>query len=563
VNRSCFFVVIFYISVAAQSSAPAPSVPASNRDPVKLSPAAELALDAAKRWTDSAIADATNLKPAQRDIVLVHLAHLWKDVDHETAEHYLKEGFDHLRSDAAPDSSPENKSEYSFALQGLSTEVREMDRKMWDRLIEELPDWSAAETIAMEAQNLAISDDVAGAMDLERKSLSRGGSMADANVLESLIGVDPAAAVSLFDQIVTTAAKAQGDSNMLTMLTQDVFSERGDPETKSFFNQERQQRLLDVLAQLTFSGKEKGACNYSFEVVRLLSRFPTALQGQLQPLATECEQGRPGGDPSVLANQRLRTTDDLVRAMNEVSNPRDKVGLRELAARKAAQEDHDYERAIHLCLDASQAEREQEDRSFDPFDHWALNYASMATGTAVRKHDDVAIQRLLEILPPAMKASVELDAIRMLGKQDKMRALLMLSDARAILEVETPLRSESYLSLLRATADLSPADLNAAWRVLVRGLNRFDDAWRNHAQLATARSGHNRVVSLNRLDPWPLSAAAITDESFVRASIEDLASGEIRETLRMGVAGAFLARYTDAQKERPTKPATSITAARN
>ncbi|MFL6437741.1 MAG: hypothetical protein ACJ71Q_09190 [Terriglobales bacterium] len=318
---------------------------------------------------------------------------------------------------------------------------------------------------------------------------------------------------------------------------------------------------MDLLAQLTLAGKQNGACNYSFEVVRLMSHFSTAMQGQLAATATDCEQNRPGGDRSAVATDRLRTTDDLVAAMNEASKSRDKAELRQLAARKAAEEDHDYERAIHLCLEATQAEREQGVGSANLFDRWALNYASSAI-RGRNKPEEATTQRLLDILPPPIKASAELEAIRVFAKQNKVWALRMLSDASAILEVETPLRSESYLSLLRATADLSPADLNAAWRITVGGLNRFDDNWRKQVQTAAARAGHNMPISLHRLSPWFLSSAAIADENFVRASIEDLTSAEVREPLRMGVVSAFLARYSNALKERP-KPCTSTTTAKN
>jgi hypothetical protein len=128
----------------------------------------------------------------------------------------------------------------------------------------------------------------------------------------------------------------------------------------------------------------------------------------------------------------------------------------------------------------------------------------------------------------------------------------MLADASSVLEREVSLKPETYVSLLEETAELSPSDVTSAWRALVRGLNRFDQANRLHAQ-----SGRRFTL----LDEWPVPLGAIVDESFVRASIDDLDSAEFREQFRMGVVEAFLSRYTELLKESKT---TSVVAgARN
>jgi hypothetical protein len=558
-GRAIFFLGVFLSCAGSQAQVPASAASAdssTHTKALKTPPtAAELAIDAARRWTQATFTAGSSLQPLQRDILLVRLADIWKDVDHPKAEEYLKDALDHLRSDAAPDASPENKANYSAAIESVSSEVRGLDRKAWDALMEDLPKWAVSDTIARQANELAMNGDVAGAMELEAKSLQHGGSFIDVSTLNFISDTDPGTAAKLFDQIMTTAATPEGDPNLLFSLLQDAFPNKIvlDAAPDGFYSPERKQRVLNLLAKLILQGKEAGACNYGF-AENLMPNFPPQLQGQLGSVIQDCAVGGAGGATHTYGtvNGRGDTTDNLVEAMEGASDARSKASLRERAVRSASEIDHDYLRAVQLCLDVSQAEREQSVGSAERFERWAAQSAFSGVQAAFQKHDQAAAQRLLDILPPRIKPDVELYAVRRLAKPDKPRALLMLADASSVLEREVSLKPETYVSLLEETAKLSPSDVTSAWRALVRGLNRFDQANRLHAQ-----SGRRFTL----LDEWPVPLGAIVDESFVRASIDDLDSAEFREQFRMGVVEAFLSRYTELLKESKT---TSVVAgARN
>jgi hypothetical protein len=514
-----------------------------------LSPEAELALDAAQRWTQTTLQDTSNLLPIQRDMVLVHLAGKWNPLDHPRAEQYATEAVDRIwkDADAAVKAGFGNANSQVML---ASHDVLTVDRKLWDHLVDGAPPGSASEFASIEAEQQASEGDVPGALELARKSLAKGGSMNEAQTLDQLVQKDTAAAAQLFDDILSTALKPDSDSNLLTGLTQDVFSNHVDATGQSFFDEARQRQLLDILAQRSLAGEENGACNYTWEAARLLSRYPAALQGQLQPAIAACQKRPEDSAVENLELKHLESTDDIVRAMNEASEAKMKTALRERAIRRAADTDHDYERAVRLCLEITDEERtgvlREPGTLGDRFDRWAMDNVSRGISAAIRRGHDAEMQRLLDLLPPRLKAQPELTAARMLEWTNKPRAMLLLAEARAILEHETPVRPSPYFQLLGESARLAPSDIGLAWHVLGTGLNRFDQARRNQLQVAVLSGTKTKQRKyLTSIDDTMIPTNAVPDESLVRAVIDDVDSPETRASLRLSVIGVFLQRYNE------------------
>jgi hypothetical protein len=180
---------------------------------------------------------------------------------------------------------------------------------------------------------------------------------------------------------------------------------------------------------------------------------------------------------------------------------------------------------------------------------------------AAQKNDVDGLQGLLDLLPARIKPSSELDAVRLLAKRNRPRAKALLADARALLEIYEPDHSgqpgweRTYIQLLWETADISPDDVPDAWRIVVVGLNQIE-----HAQRVETRITATPIVSRpetqhspNALYPFDVPPAAIADEGFARASIEDLDSVAYREQLRLGVIEALLTRYQSAIEAGPHK----------
>jgi hypothetical protein len=552
--RSCsllFFGTLFVcVVVAAQTVATPPTKPAWGSSPeAAISPTAELALDAAKRWTQVVLDDAANLPAVEHDLLLVRLARTWNEHDHARAEEYLKRALDHFEADPSTRSDSENAAT-SDAISDASSDVMAVDRNAWNRLMAKLPPADASDAISSEAADLASNDDPEGAIELERKSLEHGGSGNDAETLDSLTRTNKALASTLFDDIMKTAAKPDANPSLLESIVRIGLNR--PPEGDSFFNQERQQRVLDLVAQRTLAGKENGGCDYSSEAPFLMSRFSPAIQGQIQPIVEECKLRNADSIADAISSNLLNP-DELARAMSATSDVKVKIAVRMRAAGRAAYEDQDYERAIRLCLEASPQERDAFPSflPFDRFDSPAVRYALEGARAAVRKQNQPEMHRLLNVLPPGLRADVEVSILHVGLVKDKPQSLLMLADARNTLEHELPLHTITYFFMLGETAQLAPEDVNTAWRVLGSGLNHFDQRMKAQTTRLGGKESRQPYPYGNPMQPWPLLEEELVDEGFVRAIVEDLNSPEFRSCLRLSVIQAFMARYSEALKRLP------------
>jgi hypothetical protein len=494
-------ILLCRVTTTAQVSTDAPQPPpAASPETKKSIPiAAELALDAAKRWTQAALDDASNLPPVERDFLLVRTAKAWNSIDHARAEEYLKDAIQHLDTDVSAKSASQPV-DASEAIIDISSDVMAVDRGAWNRLVEKLPSSDASDAIATEAQTLLDNGDPKGTMELERKSLEHGGSGTDLETLYSLIGTNQSLASELFDEILKTASDPKSNTGLLDEFLRRLNSQEDDAIGR-FFDQERRRRLADVVAQRTLAGNHEDACNYSLEAAPLLSQYSAGVQGQFNSIAQNCQREGAYGPPDP-SGATLNTTDDLVRAMNESTDAHVKAGLRRRAVMHAAHVDGNYERAIQLCLDASPQERASESFPFDRFNIQASNLAWQAASTALRKNDDLEFQRLLAVLPASLKAYVEVNGIRFRSK-DKVRSLLMLTDARSILEHEVPPQPITYFFMLSETAQLAPEEMNISWRVLGSGLNRFAQRMSDHSASSTSANPQAAPAFVNPISPWP------------------------------------------------------------
>ena len=552
-------------SLAAQTPS-ASSLPSSSASKAKAKAnlvEAELALDGAKRWTQAALEDDSNLQPVERDLLLVRLAASWKDADNAKAQEYFKIALDHFRMNIAPDASPSQRLMYSSVITSISNEVHRLDPKTWNELIDGLPKWETADTISRPAQQLIDTNDIKGAMELEKKSLDRGGSESDANTLEWMIQSDSSEAAKLFDQMLNTAAKPDSDPNLLFMLAQSAFSDREGDEVQTFFNGDRQDRLLGLVTQLLLSGKDAGGCNYSSLVAPLMSHFSPEVQGQLRTVAMNCFDGPSQVNFKSHATSEDASTDEIVRAMEEAPDARSKERWRELAIRHASEKDEDYLRALRLCLDVSETERDVVPSWSDRFEMWADENAQKGIRVAMRNEDDAQIQRVLNSLPSEMRIEVELKAIRTISKSNRLKAVRMLADARRILmdDASSHIDEQGCKLLMIDTAELSPEEMDGGWRAMVTCLNSLERVRRmkTKAMAPPIKPGPETEHLLSLIYPCFVPSAAMTDESLVRASTEDMESAEFREELRLGVIGTFLESYQTAIKAG--QPGSAIVAA--
>ena len=558
--------LICSISLVAQTVATAPGKTAWGSKPeVTIPPAAELAFDAATRWTQAALDDAANLPTVEHDLLLVRLARIWNERDHARGEEYLQRALAHFET-AYPTKSDSENAAMSDAISDASSDVMAVDRNAWNGLMAKLPPADASDAISSEAADLASNDDPEGAIELEHKSLEHGGSGYDVETLDSLIKTNKTLAASLFDDIMKTAAKPDGNPSLLESLVRIGLNKPADPD--SFFNQERQQRVVDLVVQQTLAGKQNGSCDYSNEAAVLMFRFPPAIQGQIQPIVEQCKLRNVDSVADAISSNFL-SPDELATVTTTASEVKVKIALRLGAAVRAAHDDHDYERAIRICLEASPQERDAfpsfpSSLPFDRFDSTAVRYALEGVRAAMGKQNQAEMQHLLNILPPGLRADVEVSILHLSLIKDRPQSLLMLTDARNTLEHELPLHTLTYFFMLGETAQFDPEDVNAAWRMIGSGLNRFDQHMRSQATLLAEKGSSQAPIYVNPIVPWPLSEKALVDEGFIRAIVEDLNSPEFRACLRLSVIQAFMARYSEALKGLPVnQPVTAGKTAKN
>lgn len=548
-------IVLCCTAAAAQIVvAPHEAAPTFNPETKKALPtSAELALDAAKRWTEAALEDASNLPPIERDFLSVRIAKTWNGTDHAQAEEYLKAGLDHMDAYASAQEAAKD-ADVSEVIGDISSDVMVVDRDAWNRLVKKLPGSDASDLIATEAQTFADQGDSKNAIELERKSLEQGGSQTDLETLYSLIQTNQNSASELFNEIVKTAAKPDSNPDLISGFLRRI-QNQGNEVADNFFDQERRQRLAQVVAQRTLGGNHDDACNFSLEASPLLSQYDAGTRARIQQIVNDCSRQGFYGQSDGSGSAALRSTDDLVQSMNEAVDAKVKAGLRRRAVEHAVL-DGDDERAIRLCLEASPQERQGDVFPFDRFDIRASNLAWRAASTALRNHDDLKFQSILAALPPGLKAQLEINAIRFTSK-DKVQSLLMLSDARNILQHELPTQTTTYFFMLSETTQLAPEDITVSWRVLGNGLNRFAQ----HMKTAQSHVGMTQSEAyVNPIYPWFMPEKALTAEGLVRAIVGDLTSPEFRACLRLTVIQAFLLRYTDAIQQLQSQRPKGITA---
>ena len=265
--RALLFWIPLSVAAIAQTMTPGVSRSSTGSPPKALrpiSPAAELALDAAKRWTQEALDDSSNLPPINQELLLARIAKAWNAADHAKAQEYLKDAIEHLETKT---SKSETESE---ALSEISSDVMVVDRSMWDRLIKLLHPSDASGAIAAEAQTLVEHDDPEGALKLEKKSLELGGSWADLETLSSLIGKNQTLATELFDEILNSASTHDGNADLISEILHRLNAQ--DDAFSRLLDKERRQRLADLVAQRILGGKREEACEYSLELEPLRSQ---------------------------------------------------------------------------------------------------------------------------------------------------------------------------------------------------------------------------------------------------------------------------------------------------
>jgi hypothetical protein len=534
-----------------QNSAATSTTP--NHSPRKLSPVAQRAFDAAMSWTQEAEQDASNLLPLERDFFLIGLAAEWNDVDHPRAEAYLTPALQDIKTELK-----ENKSQIRLAsfMTMFSGDVIKVDREAWNSLMAEIPPSYARQAISDQADEMAVDDNVAGAVELEKKALSLGGSERDYVTVEHLIETDPVSAAQLFEEVLATAVRHESNPMLLPNLIRRAFEEhKGDDEIRSFYDAGRKQKIVSACAQKISSDDDAPGCYCAWDFEHLQPKPQLPDSELLRSALAKCSRFRSGSEDQ--KSESLASTDDIVRAMNETSDANRKFQLRQRAVDHAFEVDRDYPRAIQLCLDISDIERE-----YLPLwrtvgvEQAAVSYAIQGIRAALADNDVFEPERLVNLLPDRLRPEAQLQAVSLLKEKHREKAITMLNNARNTLEQEAPAQKRVYHKMLIETADLRPQDVNLAWRLLVSGLNQFDQRQRMNAKDETSKSKPEELI-WEPITPWFLPQKLIGDESFVQACVGDLSSAEDRVTLRLGVIGALVARYSEARKVPSPKLANS------
>lgn len=173
----------------------------------------------------------------------------------------------------------------SFAV--ISEDIRAVDPKAWTQLVDDLPPHYASQAISDAASELAIDDDVAGAIELEKKSLALGGWETEFQVAESIFEDDQAAASKLFDQILSTAAKTDSDPMLLARIVQRAFEAKPDQTASGFYSEERKQSILAAITK-QLNSDQQDRCYYASVIEDLASRVKSPTLEQVRATLEDC-----------------------------------------------------------------------------------------------------------------------------------------------------------------------------------------------------------------------------------------------------------------------------------
>ncbi|ABF43121.1 hypothetical protein Acid345_4121 [Candidatus Koribacter versatilis Ellin345] len=561
-----FIVALALTAALAAQTKPVPAPSAAEQNEAQK--AAALWRDRAERLTNASIEEGWHIRPWDA-VMKAHLAEAWWKDDPARAHQWLSEAYEDVtfqRKNEGDDEHIERLRVATYIFEVLNR----IDTAKADQLLKfiiadseklgeanSLRSQALLQVILQNATTDALDNGAARAEEIAEKALQLRGNQYLPEIIGSIRYQDEAWADQFYIKALNTAVESN-DYDMVFGLMQFPFP-YFDSRMKA--SNAVRDEATSIFAQfLSHVPKDQDDnqkyCERAPNIAQhLLPQLPVSQQGLIHAAIETCQSSAEGPKHDWIDSDACTTADSCLKLAAEADSPNRSARLKELAAIRAIQDEHDPQRAVEIVRSLTDDEK-------SVLQNWMEDYkmyAMAAIDGMYKQQDTPGIQQIIDRAPAQLRADMLLNFVGTLStgkKPDPDYARIMLTEARRALEGSPTQNPQTYMQLLRAYQRLFPEEAPQALGFVIAGLNQIEyldpKAAKKSAAFRYVRLGDNLI-------PLPLKALLLErDESYTLAAIKTLDDPKGRIAFRLGLLNASLKRYEEElQKAKtPAKPAT-------
>lgn len=507
---------------------------------------------AAEFLTEDLQSDVPRLNRFDRAVVLARMADAWWKIHPERSHSWFVKAVEFLElADSAEKSSACRLAAARSVLAVLATR----EKKLHDRLVSIIGAQEEQQSDAERMQNatalaevgLALLDtDPESAERFGEASLRLGFSPRFANLLRRLHGRDQSLGERLY-MVAIRAAEAGGDSNLFSGLLQASF--RGP------YNSETHKRLILTALAGTVRQSQAGqitsvpVCNLRFQLSSMLTQFDSLSRDQATRIRTAlhfctgaAESTR--GDETRPDYTTASTVDELLDAAKAAKTVRDRDRYLLKAVHTAADK-KDFERAIKI-LDS--LDEENRERLKDSWESLRWSFASELACSRLSNGDQTGMNSVVQGTPANLRAFVNISlASTCKAASEEAQILELMTAARRELgKADKSSQADSYLSLVRLYARISPSEAPAVLAEAVSAINRSSE--RKNDECTDGQEVSRVLTTALLFKRFSLPASILAaDDLGVRSAIGSVQAIDERAAMRLQLLAAALGQYESVQ----------------
>lgn len=512
-------------------------------------------ITAAEALTEDLQSDVPRLNRFDRAVVLARVADAWWKIDPERSHSWFVKAVELVE---LADSAEKTSACRLAAARSVLTILATREKKLHDRLLSIIGAQKEQQSDADRLQNATALADVGLALlDTDPESAERFGeaslrlgfSPRFVSLLRRLHGRDQSLGERLY-VLAIRAAEAGGDSNLFSGLLQAAF---GGP-----YNSEKHKRI--ILTALAGTVRESQSqqiasvpvCNLRFQLPSMLAQFDslsreeaTRIRIALRFCTGAAETTK--GDDTRSDYTSASTVEDLLDAAKAAKSVEDRDRYLIKAVHTAADK-KDFERAIKI-LDSLDEENRQ--RLKDSWESLRWSFASELACSRLSTGDVTGMNSVVQATPANLRAFVNISlASTCKAASEEAQILELMTAARRELgKADKSTQADSYLSLVRLYARISPSEAPAVLAEAVSAINRSSERKNDECT-----NGHevSRVLTTALLfKRFSLPASIMSaDDLGVRSAIGSVQAIDERAAMRLQLLAAALEQYESVQRSK-------------
>lgn len=511
-------------------------------------------LERAKELTNQILTDRANLPKFEYELLPARLGQEWWTFDQLRARYWIELSFPYAERVPQNEKAEDRVQRvlYAGALLRAVMQTAPEFRKRAEGFVYDITNSDVSRGGARNRGNLELqqaglellhnANDPVAAADVAEQLIKLHYGFAIQSLLPNIGEKDSAQGERLLQAAIAEAQRT-GDADLLFNLTELAFPSFAGSNFALTEDQKAEIAAVVTQAFVAPAATQDDLavrCKLSLQAARVQSAAAaqaTLIAERLQ----ECKAlTSPHTQADIEASQKPQSTvDDALESAETEPDLRARVNLK-IQAKELARQAHDYVRALEILRGFSPEER-------DAYD-WANDYRNLAVQVVqplLKSRDLQAVQRLVDDAPNEVKADLLTIAANALDRAgQKAYAASMLSQARTELVQHPVANPNSYSSVFAAVLRLSPQDANIALRQYVEGLNNIPKPEKKPGHIMYNEPGE-------ALTPMYFLGPLIDlDPNMVRADADELQSPRARESFRLTLLHAALAKYEAEKKQR-------------